>query len=105
MGIDKFTLFFPPTYISCLLICFVLFYIFIKSTIRKKLLKFLVILVLHASVLSVMLLLAAFKHQAAKEVTLPIYSFLILLQSDHFTLPWDHIPQMSYLLKDFFFFF
>lgn len=102
MGIDKFTLFFPPTYISCLLICFVLFYIFMKSNIRKILLKFLVILVLHASVLSVMLL-AAFKHQAAKEVTLPIYSFLILLQSDHFTLSWDHIPQMSCLLKDIFF--
>lgn len=84
------------------LICFILYFYEIQY--KEKLLKFLVILVLYASVLSVMLLLAAFQHQAAKEVKLAIYSFLIFLQSDHFTLPCDHIPQFSYLLKDFFFF-
>lgn len=50
-----------------------------------------------------MLLLAAFQHQAAKEVTLAIYNFFILLYSDNFTLPCDCIPQISYILKDFFF--
>lgn len=74
-----------------------------KPNTRKKLLKFLIILVLLASVLSVMLLLAAFQPQAAKEVTLAIYRFSILLQSDHFSSPCDHIPQISYPLKDNFF--
>lgn len=74
-----------------------------KSNTKKKLLKFLVILVLHASVLSVMLLLAAFQPQAAKEVTLAIYRFSVLLQSDHFTLPCDRTPQISCFLKDYFF--
>lgn len=46
-----------------------------KSNIRKKLLKFLVVRVLPASVVSVMLVLAAFQRQAAEEVTLAICRF------------------------------
>lgn len=106
MDIGKLTLLFPPT--SFYVVIFVLIYfIFYETKYKEKILKFLVILVLHASVLSVMLLLTTwlFQHQAAKEVTLAIYSFLILLQSNHFALPYDHIPQIAYLLKDFFFFF
>lgn len=58
-------------------------------------------LVLSISVLSVMLLLATFQCQAAKEVTLAIYRvFFILSQSDQFTLPHGLIPQISLLLKN-----
>lgn len=46
-----------------------------KSNIRKKILKFLVVWLLPASVVSVMLALAAFQHQAAEEVTLAICRF------------------------------
>lgn len=70
-----------------------------KSNIRKKILKFLVVWLLPASVVSVMLALAAFQHQAAEEVTLLFAGFLVLLQSDHFTLPHNCIPQISFLLR------
>lgn len=75
MDVYKFTRFSPPVYILSLLTCLVLLSIFMKSSIRKKLLKFLVVLILPTSVLSVMLLLATFQCQAAKEVTLAIYRF------------------------------
>lgn len=57
------------------LFCFILYFheIIRKFFHKEKLLQFLVIL-----------------------VTLGIYSFLVLLLSDNFTLPCDHIPQVFF---------
>lgn len=101
MDIGKLTLLFPPT--SFYVVIFVLIY-FMKPNIRKKYWN---------SGYSSSACLCVVSHVVADNMTIPvpsckgsklaIYSFLILLQSNHFALPCDHIPQIAYLLKDFFF--